>query len=155
VTVNSDSAARNYFTTDDYWMGYFGKELDRTTLIQMLKREDELRKSDQTMALYSESDEWRHLINVTIGIQKQVLQEFGYSDDALTEFHIQRAQYQKDPEICNLAVYIKYDKSSKGTLKEGSSIPKNIQLFDLQGQQTTLSNFLSDKPLVILAGSYT
>eukprot|EP01119_Soliformovum_irregulare_P009336 TRINITY_DN22583_c0_g1_i1.p1 TRINITY_DN22583_c0_g1~~TRINITY_DN22583_c0_g1_i1.p1 ORF type:complete len:169 (+),score=34.47 TRINITY_DN22583_c0_g1_i1:34-507(+) len=150
------SGKRNYDRLSvELWSGV--TPMDRDVLIKMLRREDELRKSPETMRKYSKSDAWSHLRAVTIGIQKQVLKEFGLpvTDQQLYAFQTTRAKYEDDEEIKNLAVYIKFDYSQRGSLNGGEAIPSGITLHNLDGTSFSLGDKVTAKPLIIMAGSYT
>ena len=92
-------------------------------------------------------------MDVAEEVQRQVCQEFGASaremNKALREL---RAAALRHPEI---ALYVKYNRSREGTLKEGDACP-HIVMHALDGEpQILAANSRPGRPLVVIAGSYT
>jgi hypothetical protein len=75
-------------------------------------------------------------------IQEQALREHGFEEEeklkqALSELHTARYRYRTNPEVNNLTVYMREDKSKKGTLKKDQILPQ-VTLCQLDGKKTTL-----------------
>jgi len=101
-------------------------------------------------------------------IQIQVVQEFGFEiEDGLNFLRSAQSQYPNDPEISDIAYYIKYNRAHQGSLTEGDTIP-DIQLYTTDMQPIHLLKFYQqtchlktskrvgkERALVILAGSIT
>jgi len=128
----------------------------------MLVRENELRLSDAVQTAFDQcaiSDSAKYT-DVVEGVQKQVLREFGFSDDgaSLLMFRSALSMYPNDEEIKNLAYYYKYNRSRQGELYCGAEVDlSKITLKSLDGTQSfQLSQFaVEGKPLVLIAGSIT
>jgi len=134
--------------------------IDRKTFIDILKREDILRFSDEVQQQYTMAGEnLKQIESVTADLQKKALAEFGFTDpEALIALHNVRFYYQNDPEINQLTVYMRKDRCIAGKLYNGCNAP-NTTLFSLNGEKTTLFDYknsidpLSERSLVICAGS--
>jgi len=127
-------------------------------LMKLLKREDEMRHSPEIQRLYDEGWEKEGIPSTSIeeNMQKQLLSEFGIDPEVgLPIFQSYRSIWEDDPDIRNLALYIKYDRSGLGTLREGNLMP-DVTLSTMEGQIVKLSNYLKpNRPLVLIGGSYS
>jgi len=127
-------------------------------LIQLLKREDEMRHSQEIQKQYDEG--WAKYgippTSIEETMQKNLLLEFGIDPDVgLPIFWSYRSIYGDDPDIRDIALYIKYDRSGEGNLRVGNSMP-NVSLFTLDTKPIKLANYLSvEHPLVLIGGSYS
>jgi len=141
---------------------YKGPVVPRNMMKAMLVRENELRLSDAVQTAFDQcaiSDSAKYT-DVVEGVQKQVLREFGFSDDgaSLLMFRSALSMYPNDEEIKNLAYYYKYNRSRQGELYCGAEVDlSKITLKSLDGTQSfQLSQFaVEGKPLVLIAGSIT
>jgi len=106
-------------------------KLDRTKLLAILKREEEVRFSQEYL---SKCTEVAHIPNgwldVTNNMQKELVKEFGYIDElsnTLAVNVIRKALniYPDDEEIKNSVVQLRENIASKGKYKVGD-ILKNI-----------------------------
>lgn len=125
----------------------------------MLIRENELRLSPDTQKEYSDAELRNDIswMQVTERLQERVVKEFGISDieHGLTNLRIAHVLYPDEPDFKEIPLYVKYNRCRQGDLICGQDIPK-IGLKLLTGQLTQLSNFyIQDRPLVIIAGSYS
>jgi hypothetical protein len=120
----------------------------------MLQREEELRWSEAvqqrfTAAEASGTSEW---MDVAREVQLEVLKEFHYEEDSLVALHAFRLAAQKYPEI---SMYIRENRARAGTLVVGDDAP-NVQVVALNGTTTRLLDYSNgDRPLVVVAGSYS
>lgn len=131
--------------------------MNRNTLLEMLKRENDLRLSEEYQSMYDD-------VNLRISeviedtIQKRVLREFNFKDDeeTLHRYRTTNGLFLNDPEIRDAVVYMKYDRSNVGALREGDPCP-DITAIDLEtGERKRLLSYARpDRPLVILGGCYT
>jgi hypothetical protein len=132
---------------------------DVETVKAMLRRENELRLSSEFQRLL-ESNQEATAERLYDGLQRQVAAEFGFrseSEQALGRDIMRCALslYKNDPEIAQIPIYVKYNRSEQGLLKVGDDCP-DIDLANLQGSETKLSEFTGHQlPLVLVAGSYT
>jgi len=132
-------------------------DMNRELLIQMLKRENEIRLSNPVQEMYDEERILKIIPSTSIeeAIQKLVLEEFGFEHDLLDYYRCTRARFPNDPEIRDSVLYIKHDKSRRGDLRVGHNTP-NPTLITLNNEERCLLDFKIDKrPLVLIAGSYS
>lgn len=144
--------------------GYYGsphaRVIPRLVMKQILQREEELRFSQDYHNTISQRDDLKWIREVTLKLQKSVLAEFGYDDaKGLLALHNARGKYLDDPEMNQITVYQRMDRSRKGDLKRGMSLP-DVKLSTLDGKIITLHEFINsrkdpNKPIVITAGSIT
>jgi len=131
---------------------------EKNFLMTLLKREDEMRHSPEIQMLYDKGwkEEGIPPTTIEINMQKQLLKEFGLDPEVgLPIFQSYRSIYENDPDIKDLALYIKYDRSGAGSLRVGDNMP-DVQLSTLDGQSVKLSDFVKpDRPLVLVGGSYS
>jgi len=128
---------------------------------QILLREEELRMSPEYHEEISKLDDLKWIRDVTLRLQRRVLREFGYNTStALVALNNARAMYLNDPEMNQITVYQRRDRSRKGDLFAGSTLP-NVKLAALDGTHITLHEYIgkiqqeNGRPLVITAGSVT
>ena len=136
-------------------------KLDRTKILAILKREEEIRFSQEYITKCSEVS---HIPNawleVTNNMQKELVKEFGYIDElsnTLAVNVIRRALhiYPDDEEIKNSAVQFRENIASKGKYKLGDTL-KNISLHNLDSFKVDLFQLFDlNKPNIMLVGSHT
>lgn len=138
-----------------------GKKLyiDKATLKEMLRREHYLRTCEETQAKYAQAEgrEDTDWMEVTIGLQEQVIQEFKIKDMKLGLYYLRRACdfYPDDPDFLTIPLYHKYQRSRQGDLRVGDKCP-SVLLHLLNGQSTDLLDLCQpNMPTCIFAGSYT
>eukprot|EP01120_Amphizonella_sp_Union-15-10_P006427 TRINITY_DN2056_c0_g3_i2.p1 TRINITY_DN2056_c0_g3~~TRINITY_DN2056_c0_g3_i2.p1 ORF type:complete len:145 (+),score=21.87 TRINITY_DN2056_c0_g3_i2:120-554(+) len=135
-------------------------KMSRDLVLQMLKRENQLRLSDEIQEQYDQQRKARIVPSCSIeeGIQRQVLSEFGFDPEdnlSIDVYRYSRARFPDDPEIKESILYIKYDRSRNTTLRIGDDSP-NPLLVTLEGEKLPLFSFAKPKrPLVLLASSYS
>jgi len=143
--------------------------IDKETLRKILIREEELRFSREYLEGCDAAQEDKDLAKIrdlTVGIQRQVLEEFGIDwKKGLTVLNNVRYTYQDDPEMNKLTVYLRQDRSTLGTLGGNLAETPDAALLTLQGEPTSLHQYLKSlrstaaegepRPVVILSGSLT
>jgi len=129
------------------------------TMIQMLKREDELRLSPEIQKLFANPG--FDTIHVAEEVQKQVVNEFGFEnmEESLSFIRTAPLLYPESPEVCKIPHYMKFNRSKQGELNVGDTIP-NSKLAHLDGVPIDLHKYIDSqlghyKPIIINAGSYT
>eukprot|EP00039_Didymoeca_costata_P013560 m.208725 g.208725 ORF g.208725 m.208725 type:complete len:140 (+) comp15810_c0_seq18:2960-3379(+) len=130
------------------------------TLVAMVKREDELRASNIAQNLYNKGDTLNDLDVATGWAQELVAKEFNISVDTYLKaiFPYRMEEEKRDRmAVASGASFIKYDKRRNGSLKIGDVAPDvaGLTVLETKQQASLLSFRVAQKPLVILAGSYT
>jgi len=147
---------------------------DKESLIAMLTRERNIRLSSETQDEIDRIMSTRGVYGaakLSEKIQIHVVQEFGFTGskikDGLNFLRSAQSLYPNDPEISDIAYYIKYNRSYQGSLREGDDIP-DIQLYTTDKQPISLVKYYqqnchiepnisigNERALVVLAGSIT
>ena len=139
-------------------------QIEKDRLIKMLKRENEIRFSDEIQKQYNDLKyEWNKkaedydLFRIDRELVVKLLREFGFKpevDDSFEAYQIACGEHIDDPEIKELVIWMKYESKMKyGKLKVGDKF-EDCKLLNLDLQEIHLSDILSkDKPNVILGGS--
>jgi len=132
-------------------------------LKKIMMREEELRMSEEIQQKYTDSDNLEHLRNVTINLQRRALLENGIIEDqmeeALNVLHNARFMYQHDPDMNNITIYQRKDRSREGNVEMGLPIKEDITVYDLESKQVNLHQYVKDLvandplPVIIFAGS--
>jgi len=155
------------------------EEITRDTLLKMLKRENELRLSKDTLeALEMEARALEEKKNFGTGskndilcntiyiprsiveCQEKVANEFGYKTNEAMNYALQmlrsaRALFPDDVEINNATFYLKYNRAHRGELKVGDMY-KDVSLMTCGEEEKRLSEIINNKnPTVIISGSVT
>jgi len=126
------------------------------TMVKILKRENELRRSDEVqISLDSCSG---NVNGVYLELQRRVAREFGYGDcedDCVKAIRCAPLVYPDEPAMSALPLYRKFNRSRDGPLQVGDPAPDVVlcSLADLS--PVKLSDFATDKPLIVVAGSGT
>jgi hypothetical protein len=127
----------------------------------ILIREDELRASTEYQEKYNQQDDLTWFRDVTREIQMRALRENGIIEEelntALVVLNNARFDYKDDPEMNQLTVYQRLDRSREGSLKEQHKLP-NVRLVDEEGKTVMLADIeaksaSNGKALAIIAGS--
>ena len=136
-------------------------KIDRSKILAILKREEEIRFSQEYITKCSEVS---HIPNawleVTNNMQKELVKEFGYTDElsnTLAVNVIRKALniYPDDEEIKNSVVQFRENIASKGKYKVGDNL-KNISLHNLDNKEIDLFQLLDlNKTNIMLVGSHT
>jgi len=110
---------------------------------------------------YSESDSLQSLQVVYFGIATKALEESGIdpTQQNILAFRSSLLKNSKNPKLQQLGNRAKFNRSRAGSLQVGSIAPLDVWLAQIDDDHTIqLSQIYdpsSDRPLVILAGSYT
>jgi hypothetical protein len=137
--------------------------LDRTKILSILKREEEIRFSDEYIHKCNKvADTPNAWLDVTAEMQKDLVAEFGYIDTISNTLaiHIIRIAYTiyPDEEIKNSVVQFRENIACIGKFIEGDTII-NPMLYDINGKSIELNNILNSEPLektnIIFSGSHT
>lgn len=131
----------------------------RTLAIDMLRRDDELRLSNEVQQRYAKyPEDCAYKTRVTENVQRQVAREFGFDknmEEGLEVMRCSLAIFPGDEEIINSAHYLRNNIHAACPLKVGQKIP-NIELYDLASKPVSLYDLVKPSvPTVILAGSHT
>lgn len=144
--------------------------IDRTELLRLLRYENELRLSQEYQDKYTDmrfnwhvQGEEYDAFAIDREIQVRALRDNGYSpdtagDESMEAYQVACGRHILDPEVRDSVVWMRYDKMRKGTLVKGAPY-RNCNLVNMfTGEPLTLESFIpkdKDRPLVIIAGSYT
>ena len=113
--------------------------------MDVLRREDELRFSEEVQQEYSKkcgaNELMCHIRDVTLALQRRALRECGVEEcdveNALVALHNHRIDYQGDEELLKLSVYGRHDICMRGELRSGVEMP-DAKLHRLDGTETSL-----------------
>lgn len=171
--ANRPAELRKEFV-EHFPMQVFNREpqvkIDRTELLRLLRYENQLRLSKEFQDRYTnmrfnwhvEGEEY-DAFAIDREIQVRALRDNGYSPDApgdesFEAYQVACGRHILDPEVRDSVVWMRYDKMRRGTLVKGAPY-RNCNLVDMNtGEPLTLESKLptiKDRPLVIIAGSYT
>jgi hypothetical protein len=123
-------------------------------MLKILKKENELRLSEEVQKKYSKEDSNDNFKMVTHDLQVEALKEFGYDERYVVVLNNARHNYQDNEKFKDITVYWKYDISNKGKFNNEDS-PEDCNLFSLDGKDLKLSSYFekSEKlPIVVMAG---
>jgi hypothetical protein len=137
--------------------------ITKDLLKDMLRRENELRLSEETQRKYQEAErksetDW---MEVTIELQRQVVREFGIKDIERGVHAIQSAYSRygsTDKDFFDIPLYVRHNRARQGDLVEGEPAANTTKLFHMDEPSKTSNLFDFAKPgapLVVLAGSYS
>eukprot|EP01102_Stenamoeba_stenopodia_P009751 TRINITY_DN2888_c0_g1_i2.p1 TRINITY_DN2888_c0_g1~~TRINITY_DN2888_c0_g1_i2.p1 ORF type:complete len:276 (-),score=50.29 TRINITY_DN2888_c0_g1_i2:634-1461(-) len=158
------------FTVHDLKEAFYAFDslLKRKDILAIADIENEMRLSAEYQEKYSLKDDVPHHFAVSDEIQRNALRKFGIQEDdiekALNEYRSVRMTYKDDTEFLeslkDKLIYMKYDRSRKGSLEVGDFVSEeslsSVIVYKLEDEVgKPLSIFKNDKPLVLLAGSYT
>jgi len=127
------------------------------TMIKMLRREEELRLSEEVQKQFS--DPATDTIHVAANVQLQVVREFGFNEDMVEMIRAAPALYPTCPEVRRIPHYQKFNRAREGALILDSVAP-TCRIALPNGTESTLYDYFqshcdSNKPILIAAGSYT
>lgn len=136
-----------------------GKRI-RDLLIEMLRRDDALRLSEDVQSRYAQQpDNWNWKWKVTNDVQKQVCQEFGFGSSMAEGLDLLRSSmslFPNDSEIRHAAHYLRYNIHVPCPSSMISTVIPDIKLHTMHGGDTSLDAMVSaGKATVIIAGSHT
>jgi len=149
------------------------KEITRDILLKMLKRENEIRLSKDTLdslemeaCTFEENEDIGILCNTVymsrsiVECQEKAVKEFGYKTNEQMNYALQmlrsaRALFPDDIEIKNATYYLKFNRAHRGELKVGD-IYKDVSLMTCGKEEKKLSEIINEKKAtVIIGGSVT
>jgi hypothetical protein len=131
----------------------------RGLLIEMLRRDDALRLSEGVQARYAQQpDSWEWKWKVTDDVQKQVCEEFGFSDSMAQGLDLLRSSmslFPHDNEVRRAAHYLQYNIHTSCPWMLAQVVP-DVKLHFTNGGVTSLDAIVKgNKPTVVIAGSHT
>lgn len=133
------------------------KDQIRPLLIQMLKREDELRLHPTVQKAYKAiGDDETLLSKFTAGLQMHVSREFAVQPHVGIEL-IRSAisLFPGDEEIRLIPHYVRHNRCVEGHLKAGM-VPPDCRVATMDGTERSLLEIIdTTKPVVLLAASHT
>jgi len=159
-----------------YFVNHFGSHIrfSNEQKGELLRDEQRLRDSDRYQELYSRKDDLMWFRDVTIMLQLECLQEIiedirnisqlnspGEAEDrALKSLWSLRSDCREDPNLSNVTVYQKHDRSREGTLTKGVVAP-DATLADRDGNKFSFYDHISKlneqagekRPIFVIAGS--
>jgi len=135
-------------------------QIEPSQMKKIFEREEELRMGTEYHDKISEKDDVKWIRDVTVALQEQVLAEFGYGKEYLVVLRNARYQYRNDPEMNQITVYQRCDRSKDGDIEHGGYYPNITNLFRLDGSNVSLDLFIFEQAnpaehVLILAGSIT
>lgn len=99
-------------------------------------------------------------MDVIAHLQTQLIKQ-AIGDDATDQeiqhgLNILRSAHQlyDYDEFHNLSLYVRHNRAKQGHLKVGDLAP-DVQLLNMNGESTSLLSYCHDRPLLLIAGSYT
>jgi len=134
----------------------------KAVLLQMLKRECELRLSPGIQQLFTKyTNDENYVTFITDRLQQHVVEEFGYKDVDI--LRAAQSLYPGDNDISESAFYIKYNRCRQGSMTEGNTVP-DVKLLSLDGTVSSINTYFQESckagslnpsvsPLVLVAGS--
>lgn len=131
----------------------------RTLLLKMLRRDDELRLSDEVQSRYAlQPESWDWKWQVTDSVQRHVCEEFGYVNNVEKGLDLLRSSlslFPNDDEVRQSAHYLRHNIHTDCPIPVGAKVP-NILLYTLTGVATFLHDIInSGRATLIIAGSHT
>jgi hypothetical protein len=132
-------------------------QVPRTTIMEMLKKEQEIKYSKEIQEIYTIQYKNNSRFNIDVEIQKFILREFHFNDsqDSLKEYWKIPSTYWNDKEVKNHVFYMRHNIFQYTPLSVGESVI-DCQLIDFDSKQNiSLVGLQTNKPLVIFAGSMT
>ena len=124
-------------------------DLTEELSINMLKYECSLRNSDEIQKMYTEKKP-----SIEDFVQRKTLSNFGYdvNEENLEMYRQIGTKFKGNEKVYDAAFFLKYNimENVPEGLKEKIV---DAKLINLDGSETSLFNFVRNKPLVILSGS--
>jgi hypothetical protein len=133
------------------------KDQIRPVLIQLLKREDELRLHPKVQKTYSLiGDDETQLSEFTANLQMYACKEFGLDPKIGIELIRSAVSlFPQDEEIKNIPHYVRHNRCVEGNLRDGDMVP-DCRVARLDGTECSLLSLIdTTNPVVILAASHT
>ena len=138
-------------------------------VLAMLRREDELRLSEAVQRAYGGSDCFEIFCEITEGVQRQVVAEFGFEEEEAARAAIESLRTcetlwpERAADFRQSSHYRKYNRARCGELKPNDAVP-DVALGSLDGvgdaADSSLSAVLAASaaaamPTLLVAGSYS
>lgn len=125
----------------------------------MLKRDDDLRLSDEVQALYAlQPESWEWKWQVTDEVQRKVCEEFGFGENIEEGLDLMRScmtLFPDDEKVKQTAHYLRQNIHIDCPLRVGEIVP-DLPLYTLSGEARQLqSTIKSGRATVLIAGSHT
>jgi hypothetical protein len=137
-------------------------ESDVDFLKTVLRREETLRMCPAQQDLFSQVQDRMDMdwIDLADALQKRVVREFGDGGDADYALHMLRtaaSRFPDDAEMAAISVYRRENTVRRGSLRVGDVLPDAALVNLSTGEACSLHGQVesSEKPLVIIAGSWT
>jgi len=110
----------------------------------VLIREEELRFSKEYLEACEKAKNFDKIIELTVELQQKVLKEFGLNENrGLDVLNNARFEFKNDPEMNDLTVYMRQDRSANGNISEKvDETAPDVALLTLQGEPTTLQQYI-------------
>jgi len=147
----SDAARKE----NDSTLSRLPKELAR----KMLRRENELRMSEEAQRRFDEAEKRQDMdwIFIAHDLQRQVLREFDFDPNSSKDLHRLRMAALEHPDI---PIHQVYNRAREGFLRVGDVIPSSLSLAPLrdtgESARRSLVGLITPRvPLVVMAGSYS
>ncbi|CAF3852630.1 unnamed protein product [Rotaria magnacalcarata] len=136
----------------------------RDVLKYLLIQEEQIRLSQETQQLLANIEDrkdidWMDIVaDLQTELIKKAIGEDATQDEIQYGLHIFRSAHQlygRDPEFHNLSLYVRHNRAKQGNLKLGDQAV-DVRLLNTNGEFVSLlSHCHPNRPLLILAGSYT
>ncbi|CAF1433075.1 unnamed protein product [Rotaria sp. Silwood1] len=137
---------------------------EHNVLKDLLIKEEQIRLSQETQQLLSNIEDRKDIdwMDVIADLQTNLIKE-AIGEDATEEeiqcglriFRSAHQLYANDDEFHNLSLYVRHNRAKQGNLHIGDSA-MDVKLLNINGEFVSLlSYFQSNRPLLIIAGSYT
>lgn len=125
----------------------------------MLKRDDELRLSDDVQARYAlEPESWDWKWQVTEEVQRRVCEEFGFGSNVAEGVDLLRsskALFPGDDEVKQAAHYLRFNTHEACPISIGTKAPE-LTVYSLSGEITQFCDITrKGRATVVFAGSHT
>jgi len=135
-------------------------KFDKGKIMQILRKEDEIRKSEEIQMIYSSLYEEQEIdpIDFDRKIIKDTLIWFGYQpgeDESLQAYQFSCGEYLDDEEVKECVVWMKFDFMKVCPFEIGDNFV-DCPVITLENESKMISDYMVDeKPFILLGGSYT
>jgi len=155
-TSEYDPSAANV-TYDMPHLQQLNKQQIRTILVDVLRREEELRLSAPCQKRFGEIGEKHNQFNAFVtALQAHTSLEFKVDPKVGVELIRSAVSlFPDDQEIRSIPHYVRHNRCKAGNLSPGD-FPPDAQLADLEGNPISLASILrTDRPVVLMGASHT
>jgi len=135
-------------------------KFDKEKLMQILRKEDEIRKSENIQLKYSVmfNEQEVNPVEFDREIIKDTLKNFGYrpdEDESLQAYQFSCGEYLEDEEVKECVVWMKYDFMKNCPFELGDNFV-DCPVMTLENETKMISDYMVDeKPFIFIGGSYT